>query len=244
MEHLVERVREVEGCAAINLVARVPIRGRDDALVADARFDAIIAGLGYLAKNEFAVAGAFPFPIHVRVLVRDGREHVKRAVAARRKTGVGDAGVLYVKAGIIAQDMLVLDVIEVFHIVLRDVDGVVWELVTAFDAEIHHEGRAGIFLLRQLLVRPAMTQAIGNQILHGPGEISVHHHGIGGLGAARRADSDRASAGEEDFFNRFVEADFHTEALRDAGHGSGDRGASANRMINAVFVFEEAQDAK
>src|SRR6185369_6332561 len=89
-----------------------------------------------------------------------------------------------------------------------------------------------------------MTQAIGNKILHAPGEISVHHHGIGSLGAAWGADADRASAIEEDLFNRFVEADFHAEALRNAGHGSGDRGASANRMINAVFVFEEAQDAK
>ena len=58
------------------------------------------------------------------------------------------------------------------------------------------------------------------------------------------ANADRASAGEEDFFDRFVQADFHAEALRDARHGGGDRGAAADGMQDAVFVFEEAKESR
>ena len=79
--------------------------------------------------------------------------------------------------------MLVLDVVEVLRVVLGDVDGVVRQVEFAFDAEIHHEGGAGILLLRELLVRPATAKVVGNKTFHRAGEIGVDHHRIGAMRA-------------------------------------------------------------
>ena len=85
---------------------------------------------------------------------------------------------------------------------------------------------------------------IGNHALHRSGEVSVDHHGIGSIRAGGGANSHRATASEQDFFYRFVEADFNPETLGDTSHCRRDGCATANGMEHAVFIFEEAQDAE
>ena len=62
------------------------------------------------------------------------------------------------------------------------------------------------------------------------------------LHARRRAHADRAPAFEEHFLDGRVEADFHAEPLRDPRHRRGDGRAAADRMEDAVFVFEKRED--
>src|SRR5208282_3693658 len=91
VEHLAEVVREVEGCTPVNLVLVFPIRRRDDALETDARFEIIEAELGELPVHQGAETIPFARPVHVRVLVRDRGENIKRALAGWSHRRVGDA---------------------------------------------------------------------------------------------------------------------------------------------------------
>ena len=59
------------------------------------------------------------------MLMRDRRQHVERAVAARRQRRIGDAGVLDVERRVFGEHVLVLDVVEVPRVILGDVDVVV-----------------------------------------------------------------------------------------------------------------------
>ena len=100
------------------------------------------------------------------------------------------------------------------------------------------------FFFASFLIGPAPPKPVGNQLLHRPGKIGIDHDRIRAVSPVGRAHAHRAFAGEEDFFNGFVEADFDAQPLGDARHRGGDCGAAANRMKHAVFVFEEAQDAE
>ena len=80
------------------------------------------------------------------VLVRHRRQDVERAHPLRRERRVGDRCVLHVERRVVGQHVLVLDLVEVLRVVLGDVDVVVGKVVFPLDAEIHHEGRARIFL--------------------------------------------------------------------------------------------------
>ena len=81
VQHLVEAVREIEGRALVDLVFRVPIVRRDDALEADAALDIGEAGLLDLPQHLGAEALPLARPIDVRMLMRDRRENVERAAA-------------------------------------------------------------------------------------------------------------------------------------------------------------------
>ena len=112
----------------------------------------------------------------------------------------------------------------------------------ALDAEIHHEGRAGEFLARDLAIGPAAAQAVGHETLHGAGEVGVHHDRVRSFHAGCGAHADGAAALEEDFLDRLVGPDLDAESLGDARHRRRDRGATADRMKDAVFVFEEGEN--
>ena len=60
--------------------------------------------------------------------------------------------------------------------------------------------------------------------------------------ACRGAHADRAPAFKENFLDRFIQADLDAEPLGHARHRRGDRGATADRMEHAVFVFEEGKN--
>ena len=59
VQHLIQRVRKVEGRAAINLVARVPVSGSDDTFVADTRRVEIVTRFLDLIQQQLAKARAF-----------------------------------------------------------------------------------------------------------------------------------------------------------------------------------------
>ena len=60
--------------------------------------------------------------------------------------------------------------------------------------------------------------------------------------AGRGAHADRAPAFEEHFLDRLIRADLDAEPLGHARHRRGHRGATADRMEDAVFVFEEREN--
>ena len=80
--------------------------------------------------------------------------------------------------------------------------------------------------------------------MHGAGEITVHHHGVGAVYFRRGANADRAFALEMNFFHRFVEQDFHAATLGHAGHGVADFRATTDGVKHAVLVFKEGQNRK
>ena len=87
-------------------------------------------------------------------------EYIQGAHAIRRQGAVGDAGVLDVEGRICGEDVCLFDVAEVLLIVLGEIDGVVLDvIVTAFDAEVEHEGRAGILLALDIAIGPAAADA-------------------------------------------------------------------------------------
>ena len=122
VQHLVEAVREVEGRAAMDLVVRVPVVGRDDALETDAPLDIREASLRDLRAACSRGSARARGTNRRSVLVRDGRKDVERAVAARGERRVGDARILHVEGRIVGEDVAVLDLVEVALVVGGDVD--------------------------------------------------------------------------------------------------------------------------
>ncbi len=102
--------------------------------------------------------------------------------------------------------MLVFDLVEIARVVGGDVNVVVRQIELALDAEIHHEGRAGEFLARDFAVAPAAAQPVGNETLHGAGEIGVHHDRARLFHPSGGPDADRAPAFEEHFLDRRIDA--------------------------------------
>ena len=176
--------------------------------------------------------------------MRNGCENVECAVPLGRKRRVGDTGILDVKAGVIAEDVLVLDFVEVLRVVLCDVDGVVRQVEGAFHAKIHHEGRTGVLLLRQLLIGPTAAEMVGNHSLHGTGKVRVNDHRIGAMRALTGADAHRATTGEQNLFHRLIKANVDSQPPGNPGHRNRNGRAAADGVEDAVFVFEEAQDAE
>ena len=54
---------------------------------------------------------------------------------------------------------------------------------------------------------------IRNEAFHRAGEVGVHHDRIGGMNTAGCAHAVRAPTGEEDFFDRFIQANLHAQPL-------------------------------
>jgi hypothetical protein len=67
--------------------------------------------------------------------------------------------------------MAVLDLVQIAHVVVGDVDRVVGQIVFSLDAQIEHEGGAGEFFLREPAVGPAPAQMVWDEPLHGAGEV-------------------------------------------------------------------------
>ena len=85
---------------------------------------------------------------------------------------------------------------------------------------------------------------VGNHAFHRAGEVGVDDHGIGAMRPGTGADANRPATSEDDFFDWFVEEDFHAEPLRDASHRGSDGRAAADGMEHAVFVLKKAENAE
>ena len=58
---------------------------------------------------------------------------------------------------------------------------------------------------------------VGHETFHRAGEVGVDDNRVGAMRALGGANTDGASAGEEDFFDGLVQADFHAQACRPRG---------------------------
>ena len=240
VQHLREAVREVEGRAAIDVQLAFPIRRRHHALETDALLDVGYPEFFELAQRHAAIPRPLLVPVHVRMLMRHRQQHIQRAVAGRRHGGVGAHRVLHIERRVFGQNVLPLDLVKVATIIFRNVNVVMREVVEfPLHAEIQHERRAGKILLRHLRVAPAAAQLVRHERRYRVGKIGVHHHGVGALFALRGAHAHGAAAFKEDFLHRRVELDFHAEFLRHARHVARDGIAAADRMPDAIFVFEK-----
>ena len=114
----------------------------------------------------------------------------------------------------------------------------------AFDAQVEHEGGAGVARLVDALVCPMLPHPIGDQLRHGMGEIAIHHHGVRRVAGAADLDANGAAAFKGDGIDRRGELDFDAQALGNACHRSRDLAAATARVEHPVLVFEEAQDGE
>ncbi len=178
------------------------------------------------------------------MLVRHRRENVERAMPAGREGRISDAGILNVKRWIAAQDMLILDFVEVPLVILRDVDVVMWQVEATFDPEIHHEGRARVLLFGELSIGPTPPQFVWNELLHGAGEVGIYDHCIGFVGSVPGTNSDRFATCKKDLFHGLIEVNLNAEPLCNACQRCRDGAATTDRMPDTVLVFEKAQDAE
>ncbi|MFN9941778.1 MAG: hypothetical protein ACK56I_20110, partial [bacterium] len=105
----------------VDLVALLPIVGREHLLDADPVPHAPDADPLHLVERHLTVAGGLAAPIDVGVAVRDRDQEVERAHAARGQRRIGDRRVLHVHGGIAAQDVPRLDVGEVVAVVLGEI---------------------------------------------------------------------------------------------------------------------------
>lgn len=138
--------------------------------------------------------------------------------------------------------MLPFDLVEIPLIIARDVDVVMRQIVAALNAEVEHEGRAGELLSRKFLRVPPASVRVGNKTRHRTGKVGIHDHGISAVNTLTRAHSNSALICEEQLFDRLVQPDLDTHALRDTGESGSDCAAAADGMENAVFVLEERED--
>ncbi len=105
--------------------------------------------------------------------------------------------------------------------------------------KVEHE-----YFLRELLVGPAPTEMVWDQSLHGAREIGIEHDGSGAMQPASGPDSDGAMPGKFDLERRIVEMNLDAQATRHASQRLGHGRASAPRVPDAIFIFQEAQDAE
>jgi hypothetical protein len=177
------------------------------------------------------------------MLVRHGDEDIERAHPARGQRRIGDARILHVEGRVVTEHVGLLDVPQVPLVVARKVDRVVGQVfIAALDAEVKHDGRAGIVLSRELAIRPAPSQLVGYQAMHGPGEVRVDNQGVAAVNTVLRPHPHGTPAAEQDLLHVLAEADLRAELLGQVGHRLADRPAAADRMIDAVAVFEVGQD--
>ena len=138
--------------------------------------------------------------------------------------------------------MLVLDLVEVARVIVGDVNGVMRQIELALDAEIHHEGRAGEFLAGNLAIGPTTAKVIGHEALHGAGEVGIDHDRIGRFHSRWPCARRPRVALRRALLRLAVETDLNAQSLGHARHRRGDRGATADRMEHAIFVFEEREN--
>ena len=62
------------------------------------------------------------------------------------------------------------------------------------------------------------------------------------MDAFPRSHADRAPAFKQNFLDRLIEADFHAKLFRDPRHRRSHRGAAADRMEDAVFIFQKREN--
>ena len=84
----------------------------------------------------------------------------------------------------------------------------------------------------------------GHQLRHRVGEVGVDHQRVGPVFAAVGSHADGPPAVEQDFLHLFAEREPHAHLPGDAGHPLAHRGAPAERVPDAVLVFEERQDGE
>src|SRR5208283_5926157 len=113
VEHLRKVVGQIEGGAAVDFVALVPVRRSDHVLEANAILQVFDPDLGQARQHQRPKSFALERPIDSRMLVCHWYENVKRTHAGRGERGVGNAGVLYVKGRRYGEDVLIFDLAQV-----------------------------------------------------------------------------------------------------------------------------------
>ena len=245
VQHLPHVVGEVEGGAAVDLQVVLPVGRRDDLLEANAPLEIVDPQCREPAQDQRAIAGRLALPVDAASQIANRHQDVERAVTGGRLLGIGDAGVLHVERGRLRRRPALLDGAHVAAVVLGKQDRVVRQVIEApLDAEVHHEGRARIALLRQLAIRPAAAQSVGHQTGHGLGEIGVDDERIAAVLATLGPHADRLATLEDNLGDGLVEPDRDARPARDFGHGLHHRAAAAARMEHPVLVLHERQDGE
>ena len=153
------------------------------------------------------------------------------------RAGIGD-----IDRGLGGDNVRALDLGDVLLVVLGKKDVVMVLLIEAFDAEIQHEGGAGIFHLRDIRVRPFAAQFVGNEEVTACGEIRVDHdRSRRAVAPLRGLDAVRTAPCESDGLHRLAETYLDPEIARRPRHPVADRAAAAERVPDAEFIFEERE---
>ena len=243
VQHLPKIVREIKGCASVDLVVVLPMIRSDHPFVADS-----LAHVGHtnfieLIQCDFTESRGFAAPVDIWMAVRDGYKQIECTGSCRCEHWVGHAGILNVEGRVAAEHMPGFNVGQILAVVFRKIDGVVGNgIVPAIDAEIEHECRAGKSFRSDLSIAPSPPQPIWHQSRHAAGEVSVDDRSIGFVFVLRRAYRSDASAFKSHRLNVLLIVDLHTHLLGDSGHGSRDRATASNWVVYAMLVFQERQD--
>src|SRR5450631_4939089 len=141
--------------------------------------------------------------------------------------------------------MQFLYVAQVLLVIRGQVNGVVrYVVVTPFDTQVEHEGRAREALLLDPGIRPAAANAVRNHALHSLRKVSVDHYGIGGEGPVCSTHRGALAACKNHLIDPFVEQHFGAQIFRDTGHGFGDGATTTDGMKDSMLVLEKRQDAE
>ena len=187
-------------------------------------------------------------PVHVRMLMRDRHQHVQRAVAGRRHGVDRCARVLDVERRVVGQHVPVLDVVEVLPVISRRrkcCGARSWSKrpsTPRYSMKVEQE----ISLLRELRVRssggaggPARAVVIAWAKSALTTTASARCSPLAVRTPTARRPSNRISSTRS--FRRIVDARARS-ATRAMSRVT--RVAAADRMPDAVFVFEEGEDGE
>ena len=140
MEHLPKIVRQIERGSAKDLIRDLPVVRRDDFLEANPIFDIMQANFFELTEDLSPKCLTLLGPVNIRCLMCDRDKHIQCTHAARCKCVIRDTGILHVERWVLRQNLEAIDLVQIFFVVLGNVDRVMRQIViSSVDAEIHHE---------------------------------------------------------------------------------------------------------
>ena len=231
-EHLIEGVRQIEGCPPVHVVAVVPVIGGDDFPCPDVRSDALQSGTRFQERQYLlGEAFLFLFPADRERQVGHRNQDIDRRMPGRRQSRVGCRSVLNVERHIVGEAAVVEDILDVPPVVPGEKHVMVGYVVAAVDAEVEHEGRAGI--LHDVEVLPGVLRYPGaDQVCHGIGEIGIDDNFVG---------QDCFSVCQDNTPRRAV---FHQDALYRCAEPQRSAMLGEYRTHGARYCVEPADDVK
>ncbi len=244
IEHLIERMSEVESCAHEDVTFIAPILWGEDALSDDVLAEILHAGFRFDAGDDLVAVFLFvSFPVKAVAGIDGGNQDVEARLTGRCDVGVGDRRVADIDRHVIRDNFFALDVLDIVAVIVGKNDVMVRFLGVNFvQAEIEHESRARELLAFHLRFGFRVTI---EQVRHRVGVIGIHDDVIAREDfAIFQFHAAALCAGELQFLDGGIEAQSAAIFLEKLGHAFRDFAQAALDVIDAVAVFDVGKNAE